>query len=103
MQELEAKLDGHIQEHKDDFKRLEDSFRAIWWKVAGIVTIPLIMGFVGYGALTNQVETQDKAIQEIKTVKANKETVESQYATIIQSIADLKAEIRASKKTLDLP
>jgi hypothetical protein len=78
MTELETKLDKHIETHARDYEDMRRTLSSIWWKIAGILAIPIITGLIGYGRITADVTH----LQNDVVVKANRETVETQLASL---------------------
>lgn len=97
MDELEQKLDKHIQKHDDDYAAMVTKISAMWWKIALTILIPLVSGIFAYGQLTANVRNQDTQIQELKTEKASKETMVSYQENVLGAIGEVKADIKDLK------
>ncbi len=91
-EQLNTKLDDHVKTHNEDalvMNQKLDKVAGIWWKIGAIVLIPFLIAVYGYGVLNEQVAN----LKDSLATKANKETVETQLASINQSLVDIKATL----------
>lgn len=94
MEERRAGYDGIREEMTAEFsnirKDIEDVRKSIGstmkW-VIGLIVIPICAGLIAWGSLTTRVDN----MKETLDVKANRETVDSQFAAVNQSLGRIEA------------
>lgn len=65
-----------------------------WFKTALLVAAIAIPFFVGWGALDTRIADVKSVQLRVLTEKADKSTVEAQYAAILREMTDIKALLR---------
>lgn len=91
-EQLNIKIEDHVKQHNIDAEQMNkklDKVAGIWWKIGAIVLIPFLTGIFAYGKLTSDVEH----LQTDVTLKANKETVETQLASMALSLQQINTKL----------
>lgn len=92
-EELSKKLDDHILKYNLDAEKI----RNMWWKIGLSILIPTIGMIYGYGQLNANQVNQQHTIDQLVSDKANKETVESQFAAVNQSLGRIEGALKINK------
>lgn len=93
-EQLYIDLKAHIAQHDTDFRSLT------MWMIGLIVTVVVSLGgsiitwYGNYRALDQHVTTLDYSV----SVKANKEVMDSNFASVNQSLGRIEAKVDSIKK-----
>ena len=72
-----------------DFKDLKNSLAVTTRWLVGIFAAPFCLGLIAWGVLSAKVDNIEKDVEG----KANKETVDSQFAAVNQSLGRIEATL----------
>ena len=91
-EQLNLNLTNHITQHAIDTAEMNkklDKASGVWWKISLVVLVPFIGAIFAYGKLTSDV----LHLQQDVTLKANRETVETQLSSISLSLDRINSKL----------